>query len=125
MLKKKQMLSSICDTFLKQNFDLYIKHEVKLVEHQKARAALAEGFQVEMQGLTSEINQNKEERQKLYDYNSELREKIGKAIDAYKEKEDDYKNFMAEHNKKITVVQDKLQKELKDGELGQTIKKVD
>ena len=30
LVKSKEMLSSICDTFMKQNFDLYLKHEKML-----------------------------------------------------------------------------------------------
>lgn len=76
VLKKNTMLLSICETFLKQNYDLYLKHETMLDEENQKRKDLAEQFQAKMQDLSGEINKNKEQRQKEYNENQEIRAKI-------------------------------------------------
>ena len=75
-----------------------------------------------MKQISDEINDNKDKRQSEYEKNSEWRAKIGKAIDDYKVKEEEYKAAMQEHNVKITQVQENLQKELKSGSIGKTLK---
>ena len=93
-------------------------------ENQK-RKDLAEKFQAKMSELSGEINVNKEQRQADYDKNQDIRNKIQKAIDDYKVKEDDYKKKMEQYNSKISDFQKDLNSELKEGELGQTIKKME
>ena len=55
-----------------------------------------------MSELSGEINVNKEQRQADYDKNQEIRNKIQKAIDDYKVKEDAYKKKMEVYNSKIS-----------------------
>lgn len=66
----------ICDQFLKQNHELYLKHETMLDEENDKRHQLAENFQAKMQELSEEINDQKKERQEAYDVNQEIRTKI-------------------------------------------------
>ena len=124
-LKKNGMLLTISESFLKQNYDLYLKHETMLDDENQKRKDLAEKFQNKMSELSGEINVNKEQRQADYDNNQEIRNKIQKAIDEYKVKEDEYKKKMDQYNAKITDFQKDLNSELKEGELGQTIKKME
>ena len=107
-LKKKTILSSICDQFLKQNHDLYLKHETMLDEENDKRHKLAENFQGKMGELSEEINTQKVERQKAYDINQEIRTKIQKSIDDYKVREDNYRTKMEEFNSEVSKVQDSL-----------------
>lgn len=66
----------ICDQFLKQNHELYLKHETMLDEENDKRHYIAENFQAKMQELSEEINDQKKERQEAYDVNQEIRTKI-------------------------------------------------
>jgi hypothetical protein len=66
-LKKNGMLLTISESFLKQNYDLYLKHETMLDEENQKRKDLAEKFQGKMSELSGEINVNKEQRQADYD----------------------------------------------------------
>lgn len=99
------MLSMICDTFLNNNFELYKKHEVMLDEEKAKRAVLASQFQEKMNRLSTDISSNKEDRQKEYELNQEIRNKINKAIEDYKVKETDYKDKMENFNVKIKEFQ--------------------
>ena len=103
-LKKKQILALVCDQFLKQNHELYLKHETMLDEENDKRHKLAENFQAKMSELSEEINGQKTERQKAYDVNQEIRVKIQKSIDDYKVKEDNYRNKMEEFNTEVQKV---------------------
>ena len=98
------MLSMICDQFMKQNFELYLKHELMLDDEKQKRADLAVHFQEKMGTLSNDINSQKNERQSEYEQNQQLREKIQKAIDEYKVKEEDYKSKMELFNSKIQGV---------------------
>ena len=100
-MKKKEILSLVCDQFLKQNHELYLKHETMLDEENDKRHKLAENFQAKMQDLSEEINGQKGERQQAYDVNQEIRVKIQKSIDEYKTKEDNYRNKMEEFNQEV------------------------
>jgi len=55
-MKKKEILTLVCDQFLKQNHELYLKHETMLDEENDKRHKLAENFQAKMQDLSEEIN---------------------------------------------------------------------
>ena len=61
-MKKKSMLAKICDTFLNQNFDLYLQHEIMLDDEKKQREEIAKSFQDRMKELSSDINGQKDER---------------------------------------------------------------
>lgn len=61
-MKKKEILTLVCDQFLKQNHELYLKHETMLDEENDKRHKLAENFQAKMQDLSEEINGQKGER---------------------------------------------------------------
>jgi hypothetical protein len=61
-----------------------------------------------MTELSEEINIQKEERQKAYDANQEIRTKIQKAIDVYKSREETYRAKMEEFNVEVQKVQDSL-----------------
>lgn len=124
-MKKKNMLAMICDQFLKQNYELYLKHETMLDEENEKRHKLAEEFQSKMSLLQEEINVHKEGRQKAYDENQAIRLQIQKAIDDYKVREENYRGKMEEFNKEVQKVQDNLQEELKTGEMGKIQKSVD
>ena len=56
------MLAKICDTFLNQNFDLYLQHEIMLDDEKKQREEIAKSFQDRMKELSSDINGQKDER---------------------------------------------------------------
>lgn len=62
-LNKKKILALVCDQFLKQNYDLYLKHETMLDEENDKRHKLAENFQAKMSELSEEINGQKGDRQ--------------------------------------------------------------
>ena len=72
-------------------------------ENQK-RTEIAESFQEKMKGLSADLNDRKVERQKKFDTNQEVRDKIQKAIDEYKVKEEDYKKTMEVFNSEINDV---------------------
>lgn len=54
-----------------------------------------------MKELSAELNVRKSERQKKFDTNQETRDKIQKAIDDYKVKEEAYKKKMEIFNDEI------------------------
>lgn len=86
VIKKKTMLSTICDTFMNQNFDLYLAHEQMLDDEKEKRALLATSFQEKMKTISHDISVNKEFRDKQHDENEAIRAKINTAIDEYKVK---------------------------------------
>ena len=100
-IKKKKMLTMICDTFLNSNFELYQQHEIMLDEEKAKRSTLASSFQDKMNKLSADIAENKDSRQSEYEKNQEIRTKISEAIDTYKLKETDYKTNMEVLNNKI------------------------
>ena len=100
-IKKKKMLTMICDTFLNSNFELYKQHEIMLDEEKAKRSTLASSFQDKMNKLSADIAENKDSRQSEYEKNQEIRTKISEAIDTYKLKETDYKTNMEVLNNKI------------------------
>ena len=55
-----------------------------------------------MNTLSEEVKGQQSERKKEYDENQELRNKIHKSIEEYKEIEKDYKDKMQVYNDKIT-----------------------
>ena len=75
-----------------------------------------------MKGLSADLNVRKTERQNKFDTNQEVRDKIQKAIDDYKVKEEDYKKKMEIFNSEINDVQKNLQNELASGKTGKVIK---
>lgn len=75
-----------------------------LDEENKKRSEIAESFQEKMKGLSGELNVKKTERQDKFDANQEIRNKIQKAIDDYKVKEEDYKTKMEKFNTEINDV---------------------
>lgn len=75
-----------------------------LDEENKKRSEIAESFQEKMKGLSGELNVKKTERQNKFDANQEIRNKIQKAIDDYKVKEEDYKTKMEKFNTEINDV---------------------
>lgn len=103
-LKKKEMLVKMCEAFMKKMADLYLQHEIMLDEENKKRSEIAEQFQEKMKGLSGELNVKKSERQDKFDANQEIRNKIQKAIDDYKVKEEDYKGKMEKFNTEINDV---------------------
>lgn len=102
--------------------DLYLQHEIMLDDENKKRTQIAESFQEKMKGLSADLNTRKTERQSKFDTNQEVRDKIQKAIDDYKVKEEDYKKKMEIFNTEISDVQKNLQNELASGKTGQVIK---
>mmetsp|Transcript_38182 Transcript_38182/g.58247 ORF Transcript_38182/g.58247 Transcript_38182/m.58247 type:complete len:218 (+) Transcript_38182:590-1243(+) len=110
---------------MQQNFDLYLKHEQMLDDENAKRKALMEDFQSQMEVMRVEIEGNKEKRQSEFEKNSGIRQKIQKAIDDYKAKEEDYKSRLEVYNQSINKVQFDLQEELKTGNLGKTLKTLD
>jgi len=44
IVKSKEMLAAICETFLNQNFDLYLTHEIMLDREKDLRLKLSESF---------------------------------------------------------------------------------
>jgi len=116
------MLSKICETFMNQNYDLYLQHEEMLDHEKQARQELADSFQEKMKGISDTINTQKEERQTEYDKNQEIRDKISKAIELYKTKEDEFKGKMGIHNENINDLQEKLQAQIKTGKMGTAMK---
>lgn len=77
----------MCDTFQNQNFDIYLKHEKMLEFEREQRVLISEQFQTKMKELNDQLNIQKEHRQKEYEINNGLREKISKAIEDYQTKE--------------------------------------
>ena len=75
-----------------------------------------------MNNLSEDVKGQQSERRKEYDENQELRAKIHKSIEEYKEIEKSYKDKMAAYNEKISKFQEELQKQLKDGELADIMK---
>lgn len=112
----------MCDAFMKKMADLYLQHELMLEDENQKRTQIAEQFQEKMKGLSADLNVRKAERQSKFDTNQEIRDKIQKAIDDYKVKEEDYKKKMEVFNTEISDVQKNLQTELASGATGKVIK---
>lgn len=61
-LKKKKLLSDMCDAFMKKMADLYLQHELMLEDENGQRTQIAEKFQKKMNGLSIELHDRKQER---------------------------------------------------------------
>ena len=70
------MLANMCDAFMKKMADLYLQHEIMLEDENNKRTEIAEKFQEKMKGLSNDLNERKSERQKKFDENQEVRDKI-------------------------------------------------
>ena len=66
----------MCDAFMKKMADLYLQHEIMLEDENNKRTEIAEKFQEKMKGLSNDLNERKSERQKKFDENQEVRDKI-------------------------------------------------
>lgn len=120
--KTKNMLKSICESLMHSNNDLNEKHEKMLDYEKEQRTILTQGFQHKMNKVQEDLQKTKEQRTQAMNKNDELREKINKAIEEYKVKENAFKTKIGEHNKNVEKIQENIQKELKEGSVGKTAK---
>jgi chromosome segregation ATPase len=107
-LKSKNMLTSICESLLKQNNEIYEKHEKMLDYEKQQRSIIGEGFQEKMNQINENLQSSKGKRQGAFEANEDLRTKINIAIEDYKNKEQVYNDKMEEHNKHIQKIQDQF-----------------
>jgi chromosome segregation ATPase len=123
-LKKKAMLSSLCNNLLEKNCELYLIHEQMLEEERKQRQVLANNYSEDMKGIQVELDKQKAQRQTEIDENGELRKQIQAAIDVYREKEANYRAKMESHGKFIGEIEKKLKSTI-EGTLTSTIKQAE
>jgi hypothetical protein len=99
------MLSTLCDTVLAKNYDLYLKHETTMDEERLFRKKLADECQDKMTEINASLNVQKDERVKKIEENNALRNDINAAINVFKDNEKKYQEEMKEHSAKMEVVQ--------------------
>ena len=123
-IKKRNMLEMMCKNILEKNYQLYLKHENMLDEERKKRKELADGFQGRMAEVTQEIQDLKEERQKEFAANQEIREKIQDEVARYKAHEENYQKSMNVHRKEMEGIESLFKGQL-DEKVGSVIKKAE
>lgn len=104
-IKKRQTLEKMCSMIHAKNYKLYLEHELMLDEEKQKRAALQEDFQTQMEQINNEINSKKEERQRDYDANNEVRKEIKTEVDDYRKHEAEYKEKLAEHQARMAALE--------------------
>jgi chromosome segregation ATPase len=92
-----------------------------LDDEKDKRAQLSVTFQEKMKNISAEINTNKEEREALHKENEDIRAKINSAIDQYKVKQEEYQNSLNKYNERVAELQNELDKQLKEGKIGQVV----
>jgi len=83
----KNMLSSLCNTVLKKNHDLYLTHEEDMEKERLFRKDLADECQVKMNSINDDLNEQKNVRITKIEDNNNLRKEINAAIEEFKTKE--------------------------------------
>jgi chromosome segregation ATPase len=119
--KKRKMMETLSNSIIEKMIALYQKHEEDLASERAKRQQLAESFQSKMNTINDQLNTDKDRRTKEVQANDEIRKKITKAIDEYKEKEKAYNDCMDQNQAVIKDIEKKMQTRIQ-GDLQVTIK---
>ena len=113
-VKKRKTLEVLCSSIQKNNYDLYLKHELMLEEERTARSELAEKFHERMNSVSKEIEGLKTTRLEEVEKNQAVRVKIQEKVAEYREHEEAYQKKMSVHQGKMGALETRFKDELEN-----------
>ena len=95
----------------------------KINEHKEARQQIAQEFQDQIKEINSQLEGSRSKKNVEFDENRRLRESINGLIQEYREKEAAYNQKMQSNNTVFENIE-KLQKDIINGTVSQTVKQL-